>query len=91
MAPAAGGRGGAPPTRSRQRFSSYGMGWIVEDYRNQLVWQHGGNTPGMTAAVGMLPEKKVGVVVLSNMQSAALPSSSSEYIFDRELGAPMRD
>jgi hypothetical protein len=64
---------------------------MVEDYRNALVWQHGGNTPGMTTAVGMLPEKKFGVVVLSNMQSAALPDLLRQYIFDRELGAPMRD
>ena len=64
---------------------------MVEDYRNQLVWQHGGNTPGMTTAVGMMPEKKFGVVVLSSMQSAALPDLLRQYIFDRELGAPMRD
>jgi len=76
---------------SVKRFSSYGMGWMVEDYRNQLSWQHGGNTLGMTAAVGMLPEKKVGVVVLSNMQGAQLPQLLEQYVFDRELGAPMRD
>lgn len=76
---------------SVKRFSSYGMGWMVEDYRNQLSWQHGGNTLGMTAAVGMLPEKKVGVVVLSNMQGAQLPLLLEQYVFDRELGAPMRD
>ena len=64
---------------------------MVEDYRNQLSWQHGGNTLGMTAAVGMLPEKKVGVVVLSNMQGAQLPALLEQYVFDRELGAPMKD
>jgi CubicO group peptidase (beta-lactamase class C family) len=84
-----GGRGGA--IDSVKRFSSYGMGWMVEDYRNALSWQHGGNTLGMTAAVGMLPEKKVGVVVLSNMQGAQLPGLIERYVFDRELGAPMKD
>lgn len=83
------GRGG--DSASVKRFTSYGMGWMVEDYRNQLSWQHGGNTLGMTAAVGMLPEKKVGVAVLSNMQGAALPALIEQYVFDRELGAPMRD
>ncbi|MEP6492265.1 MAG: serine hydrolase [bacterium] len=72
-------------------FNTYGMGWMVQDFRGQLVWQHGGNTLGMTAAVGMMPEKKFGVVILSNMQSAALPELLRQYIFDRELGAPMRD
>ena len=42
-----GGRGGRP-TRvpPGTHFSSYGMGWFVEDYRGQLMWQHGGNTTG---------------------------------------------
>ena len=85
------GANGREDTASVKRFSSYAMGWMVEDFRNQLSWQHGGNTLGMTAAVGMLPEKKVGVVVLSNMQGAALPMLLEEYVFDRELGAPMKD
>ena len=72
-------------------FQTYGMGWIVQDYRHYLVWQHGGNTPGMTTAVGMMPEKKFGVVVLSSMASAALPDLLRRYIFDREIGAPMKD
>jgi hypothetical protein len=45
----------------------------------------------MTAAVGMMPEKKFGVVVLSNMGQAQLPEILRRYIFDRQLGAPMKD
>jgi CubicO group peptidase (beta-lactamase class C family) len=91
LIPSTGGRGGAADTAPVKRFTSYGMGWMVEDYRNNLSWQHGGNTLGMTAAVGMLPEKKFGVVVLSNMQGAQLPALLEQYIFDRALGAPLRD
>lgn len=72
-------------------FSTYGMGWIIEDYRGHLMWQHGGNTIGSTAAVGMLPEDKLGVVVLSNMAGAQLPAIIMHYIFDRQIGAPMHD
>jgi hypothetical protein len=39
----------------------------------------------------MLPKKRIGVAVLSNMQSAALPQLLEQYIFDRELAAPMKD
>ena len=91
LIPATGGRGGIADTAPVKRFTSYGMGWMVEDYRNNLSWQHGGNTLGMTAAVGMLPDKKFGVVVLSNMQGAQLPELLEQYIFDRALAAPMRD
>jgi CubicO group peptidase (beta-lactamase class C family) len=85
------GRGRGNEAVPQTVFSTYGMGWIVEDHRRNLVWQHGGNTPGMTAAVGMMPERKFGVVVLSNMQSAQLPELIMRYVFDREIGAPMRD
>ena len=76
---------------SLTRFSTYGMGWFVEDYRQQLVWQHGGNTDGMTAAMGMMPEQKFGVVVLSNMHGSPLPGILMRYLFERQIGAPMRD
>jgi CubicO group peptidase (beta-lactamase class C family) len=91
LIPPTGGRGGVADTAPVKRFTSYGMGWMVEDYRNNLSWQHGGNTLGMTAAVGLLPEKKIGVVVLSNMQGAQLPELLEQYVFDRALGAPTRD
>ena len=84
-------RGPASDTAVLSHFTTYGFGWIVEDYRGQLVWQHGGNTPGMTTALGMLPEKKLGVVILSNMQSTPLPGILERYIFDRALGAPVKD
>ncbi|MEP6620246.1 MAG: serine hydrolase [bacterium] len=82
---------GAPGGSDLTLFATYGMGWMVEDYRHELMWEHGGNTPGMTAAVGMLPERRFGVVVLSNMDHTQLPAMLMRYLFDRHLGAPMRD
>ncbi|MEO8453049.1 MAG: serine hydrolase, partial [Gemmatimonadota bacterium] len=82
---------GNPTVGDSSWFNTYGMGWFVEDYKHELVWQHGGNTPGMTAAVGMLPQKRFGVVVLSNMDHTALPGMLMRYLFDRHLGAPERD
>jgi CubicO group peptidase (beta-lactamase class C family) len=82
---------GGPGGGDQTLFNTYGMGWFVQDYRHELMWQHGGNTPGMTTAVGMLPEKKIGVVVLSSMDHTPLPDMLMRYIFDRHLGAPVRD
>ena len=83
--------GAGLPATDATTFNTYGMGWIVQDYRHEVAWQHGGNTPGMTAAVGMLPEKKLGVVVLGNMDHTQLPDMLMRYVFDRHLGAPVRD
>ena len=85
------GGGGGAGADSITRFSTYGLGWMVQDYRRQLLWQHGGNTDGMTTAMGMLPEQKFGVVVLSNMHGAQLPGILMRYLFDRQLGLPVRD
>jgi len=85
------GGGGGGGGDSATYFNTYGFGWMVQDYRGALMWQHGGNTDGMTAAMGMLPQQKLGVVVLSNMAGAALPDILMRWIFDRQLGAPMRD
>jgi hypothetical protein len=70
---------------------AYGKGWRVEDYRHQLEWDHSGGTVGMTCHVAMLPDKKFGVVVLSNMGQTTLPELLAEYILDRALGAPVKD
>jgi CubicO group peptidase (beta-lactamase class C family) len=82
-----GGRGGGGS--SGGTFNTYGMGWFIGDYHHELMWDHGGNTPGMTAAMGMLPEKKIGVVVLSNMDHTQLSTQVMRYIFDRQLGLPL--
>jgi hypothetical protein len=72
-------------------FNAYGLAWAIQDYRGQLMWTHGGNTTGMTTAVGILPEKKFGVVVLSSMASAQLPAIIMRYIIDHHLGVKIRD
>lgn len=83
--------GGGAAGDSITRFSTYGMGWMVQDYRARLMWQHGGNTDGMTTAMGVLPDQKFGVAVLSNMHGSPLPDLLMRYLFDRALGMPMRD
>jgi CubicO group peptidase (beta-lactamase class C family) len=83
--------GGGGSANEFTNFSTYGMGWMIQDYRGELMWQHGGNTIGMTTAMGILPAKKIGVVILSNMDHTQLPALVMRYIFDRQLGVPVRD
>ncbi|MGQ0641760.1 MAG: serine hydrolase [Gemmatimonadaceae bacterium] len=83
--------GGAADGDSVSRFNTYGMGWMIQDYKRQLVWQHGGGTDGMTTAMGMLPDHRFGVVVLSNVYGGQLSDLLMRYIFDRQLGAPVKD
>jgi CubicO group peptidase (beta-lactamase class C family) len=70
---------------------SYGLGWMLNDYRGKKMVSHGGNTDGMSAEVGLLPELKLGVVVLSNRDATFLPSAVMYHVFDRYLSAPPKD
>ena len=72
-------------------FSSYGLGWFLEDYRGRAVIHHGGNVDGFTALVGMMPEEKFGVVLLTNMNGTGLPTPLLRRIFDMQLKATARD
>lgn len=70
---------------------TYGFGWNVQDYRGREMLSHSGSLSGMNSMVGLLPEERVGIVVLTNMEGNSLRESLMYYFFDRVLGAPQRD
>lgn len=66
-------------------YMLYGMGWMIHPYRGHTVIQHGGNIDGFTAQVGLLPEKNLGVVILSNQNGDLLPGMAMFSLFDKML------
>jgi CubicO group peptidase (beta-lactamase class C family) len=70
---------------------AYGMGWMVRDYRDTMLLEHGGGIDGMTAHVALLPEKKVGLVILTNQGGHSLPTALMYRVFDTYLGVAARD
>jgi CubicO group peptidase (beta-lactamase class C family) len=72
-------------------FLSYGMGWFLSDYRGRKVVEHGGAIDGMRAEVAMMPEEKLGMVILTNRHTSVLPHFLAFRIFDAYLGGPKRD
>jgi ribonucleotide monophosphatase NagD (HAD superfamily) len=52
-------------------FSGYGLGWFTSEYRGVKVVEHGGNINGFTAAMQLLPEKRLGFVLLTNQNAAS--------------------
>jgi CubicO group peptidase (beta-lactamase class C family) len=72
-------------------FLNYGLGWFLSDYRGRKVVDHGGAIDGMRAQVAMIPEEKLGLVILTNMGGTTLPLPLMYRIFDAYLGAPQRD
>jgi CubicO group peptidase (beta-lactamase class C family) len=81
----------SPGTTLDAHFTSYGFGWFLHDYHGRKVVQHGGGIDGMTALVAMMPEEKIGVAVLSNIQGSQLPWALMYRVFDAYLGLPQQD
>jgi len=67
-------------------FLSYGFGWFIEDFRGRRWVNHGGNIDGMAAMVGFLPEDRIGVVILTNMNQSDVTLPLTANLFDRVLG-----
>src|SRR4029079_13471331 len=70
-------------------LQAYGLGFFVGDFRDHVYWNHGGNTVGMTTAMGMLPTEKIGVVVLSNLDHTGVPEAVVRYVLERHLKVPV--
>lgn len=72
-------------------FLTYGLGWFMRDYQGYLLISHGGGMDGMFSYSGFLPEKDVGVVVLTNCDDHRLSWALFLHIIDSFLGVDGRD
>lgn len=72
-------------------FSAYGLGWMLSDYHGHKIVQHGGDTDGMASMVAMIPDQKLGIVVLTNLEGPWLRSAVMYRVFDAYLGLPATD
>ncbi|MEO8112846.1 MAG: serine hydrolase [Phenylobacterium sp.] len=80
----------ASAATTRTHFRNYGLGWFIEDYEGQLRVSHTGGLIGMVSAVTLLPEQKVGIVVLTNQQSSGR-TAMMQSLLDAFTGKPGSD
>jgi CubicO group peptidase (beta-lactamase class C family) len=76
---------------SDAHFLNYGLGWFLHDHRGRKVVEHGGNIDGMSALVTMIPEEKLGMVILTNMNGTPLTGAIANRVYDLYLGAQPKD
>ncbi len=72
-------------------FQGYGLGFFLRDYRGQKLVTHTGGLPGYVSLLMMLPNQKVGVVVLTNQESGAAFQAIGLHVLDYYLNAPPFD
>jgi CubicO group peptidase (beta-lactamase class C family) len=75
----------------RPHFFTYGLGWFLHDYEGQAVAMHTGSIDGMSALIGLIPDRRLGVYVLANLDHAELRHALMYRVFDLYSGNPSRD
>jgi CubicO group peptidase (beta-lactamase class C family) len=76
---------------ARPNFLGYGEGWNLSDYRGRKLAWHTGGWPGMVSRVTLVPQEKLGVVVLTNAETGGAFNAITMRVLDAYLGAPRTD
>lgn len=70
---------------------SYGLGWIVQDYRGKKMLLHGGSIDGFRSQLTLVPELGLGVALLNNLDGSLANLALACAIVDGHLNAGPRD
>jgi CubicO group peptidase (beta-lactamase class C family) len=81
-----------PPAMApfQPNFLLYGLGWDLRDYRGRKLATHTGGLDGMTSRTLLVPEERLGIVVLTNGESP-LGTALAWRLLDHYLKAPRTD
>lgn len=67
-------------------FAAYGLGWFMNDIKGYKQLSHTGGLAGVVTQITLLPELKLGIIVLTNQQSGAAFTAITNTIKDSYLG-----
>lgn len=66
----------------------YGLGWIISDFHGLKMLSHGGNMLGFTSEFAFLPDRDLGVVVLTNQRLSSLNAAIVWRLFEMLFEQP---
>jgi hypothetical protein len=72
-------------------FHAYGLGWDLRDYRGKRLVGHTGMLSGYVSRTALIPELKLGIVILTNQEVTAAHAAIANTVIDRYLGVPDAD
>jgi CubicO group peptidase (beta-lactamase class C family) len=68
-------------------FQAYGLGWVLSDYRGRKIVHHTGGLAGYVSRVTLVPDLKLGIVVLTNQEARGAYMAPTYTILDHYLNA----
>lgn len=72
-------------------FRGYGLGWGLSDYKGKLRVSHTGGYSGMLSNLVLIPDEKLGVIVLTNGMKGGLMTAVANYTVDAYLKSTQKD
>ncbi|HEY7209063.1 MAG TPA: serine hydrolase [Bryobacteraceae bacterium] len=72
-------------------FNAYGLGWVLTEYHGHRLVYHTGGLAGMVTRVTLVPDSKLGIVVLTNQESGEAFNSLTYSLLDRYLNVAPTD
>jgi len=66
----------------------YGLGWFLRTWNGHKVVEHGGNIDGFNAQVALMPDQKLGFVLLTNVTASPIGAIAMNTIWTNIVGAP---
>lgn len=70
---------------------AYALGWYVQDYRGELVVTHTGSLNGFRDVTTLLPNRKIGFVILTNLGRTPPRVAMRSSLIDLLTGKEKRD
>jgi len=67
-------------------FNAYGMGWFLRDYRGEKLVYHSGGVDGMRTLMVLLPRKKFGMALFTNLEPGYGLYPLKYWLLDQFLG-----
>lgn len=66
----------------------YGLGWMLATWNGEPVAEHGGNIAGFAAEIALLPGRRTGIALLTNVTMTPLQGTIWSQVFEALYGAP---
>ncbi len=76
---------------TQPNFRAYGLGWDLRDYRGKRLVGHTGMLSGYVSRTALVPELKLGIVILTNQEVTAAHAAIANTVIDHYLGVPDAD
>ncbi|KAF9349547.1 hypothetical protein BGX26_012169, partial [Mortierella sp. AD094] len=67
---------------------TYGMGWILDSYKGNIMYYHNGAIDGYTSNIRLFPDSDLVIAHVANTHQASLPDFSMYYVVEQILGLP---